>query len=87
MPHSTPEGSVIERVFGAENRAQLIDRYFTSHGHVIPDNAWQHVYHINPLGVLAAYGASGRGAAKELRLHIDSGRLMDLTTWLAGLAG
>jgi hypothetical protein len=36
----------------------------------------------NPLGVLAAYGESGRGAAWQIRTHIDTGRLMDLKTWL-----
>ena len=41
-----------------------------------------HVVHLNPLGVLAAYGESGRGAARQIRTHIDTGRLMDLTTWL-----
>ncbi len=41
-----------------------------------------HVVHINPQGVLAAYGESGRGAALQIRTLIENGRLMDLTTWL-----
>lgn len=41
-----------------------------------------HVVHINPEGVLAAYGSSGRGAANDIRAHVQSGRLTDLTTWL-----
>ncbi|WP_295585706.1 hypothetical protein [uncultured Lamprocystis sp.] len=40
------------------------------------------VVHINPQGVLAAYGESGRGAALQIRTLIENGRLMDLTTWL-----
>jgi len=46
-----------------------------------------HVVHINPQGMLAAYGESGRGAAKQIRAHVESGRLMDLTTWLAMVIG
>jgi hypothetical protein len=46
-----------------------------------------HVVHINPLGVLAAYGESGRGAARQIRTHIETGRLMDLTTWLGRIVG
>ncbi|WP_295386504.1 hypothetical protein [uncultured Thiodictyon sp.] len=41
-----------------------------------------HVVHINPKGMLAAYGESGRGAAKQIRTHVETGRLMDLATWL-----
>ena len=41
-----------------------------------------HVVHINPEGVLAAYGETGRGAALQIRTLIENGRLMDLTTWL-----
>jgi len=41
-----------------------------------------HVVHINPQGMLAAYGDSGRGAAKQIRAHVESGRLMDLASWL-----
>lgn len=44
-----------------------------------------HVVHINPGAVLAAYGDSGRGAANEIVRHVESGRLMDLTTWLTRL--
>lgn len=46
---------------------------------------FSHVVHINPQGVLAAYGESGRGAARQIRDHIESGRLMDLATWLRSL--
>ena len=41
-----------------------------------------HVVHINPQGMLAAYGESGRGAVREIRAHVESGRLMDLESWL-----
>jgi hypothetical protein len=40
------------------------------------------VVHINPQAVLAAYGASDRGATSVVRTHIDSGRLMSLQSWL-----
>jgi hypothetical protein len=43
---------------------------------------FSHVVHINPLAVLAAYGESGRGAAREIRTHVETGRLTDLATWL-----
>ncbi len=99
---SDPPGP-IDRVFGAENRARLLTRYFAAREAVTPANAWRHVYHlllwidrttalahcyvvhINPQAVLAAYGDSGRGAAKALGGHLNSGRLMDLATWLARL--
>lgn len=47
---------------------------------------FSHVVHINPQGVLAAYGESGRGAARQIRDHIEKGRLMDLATWLESFA-
>lgn len=46
---------------------------------------FSHVVHISPQGVLAAYGESGRGAARQIRNPIESGRLMDLATWLEEL--
>lgn len=45
------------------------------------------VVHINPEGVLAAYGDASRGSAKAVRMHVDSGRLMNLQTWLEALEG
>lgn len=45
-----------------------------------------HVVHINPEGVLAAYGDASRGAAKEVRTHISDGRLLSLNAWLSFLA-
>jgi hypothetical protein len=45
-----------------------------------------HVVHINPEGVLAAYGDANRGASNALRTHVESGRLMDLRSWLGILA-
>ncbi len=44
-----------------------------------------HVVHLNPLGVLSAYGDSGRGAARQIRTHIETGRLMGLKTWLENI--
>lgn len=41
-----PEGVTVERVFGAENRARLIDRYFAANGAITPENAWRHVYRL-----------------------------------------
>jgi hypothetical protein len=46
-----------------------------------------HVVHINPQGMLAAYGESGGGAAKQIRTHVETGRLMDLATWLEIIIG
>lgn len=46
---------------------------------------FSHVVHINPQGVLAAYGESDRGAVRQIRDHIETGRLMDLATWLESL--
>jgi hypothetical protein len=43
------------------------------------------VVHINPLGPLAAYGSTGRGAALKLSKHIESGRLSSLENWLKSL--
>lgn len=41
-----------------------------------------HVVHINPEGVLAAYGNTDQGSIKAVRAHLDSGRLMSLRAWL-----
>ncbi|HLV80164.1 MAG TPA: hypothetical protein VKT32_07765 [Chthonomonadaceae bacterium] len=41
-----------------------------------------HVVHINPAGILAAYGSTGRGTAEVVRAHIESGRLIDLRAWM-----
>jgi hypothetical protein len=43
------------------------------------------VVHIAPKAVLAAYGTSGRGAATEIRSHIEGGRLLSLQSWLEWL--
>lgn len=45
-----------------------------------------HVVHINPDGVLAAYGQTNKGAVKEVRTHIGNGRLLSLNAWLSLLA-
>lgn len=42
----TSPGEVIARAFGAENRARLLDRYFTQIGAVAPETAWEHVYRL-----------------------------------------
>jgi hypothetical protein len=44
-----------------------------------------HVVHINPEGVLAAYGDTTRGSANSVRAHVNSGRLMSMQTWLEAL--
>ena len=44
------------------------------------------VVHINPLGPLAAYGSSGRGAASKLSEYVKSGRLNSLESWLSSLS-
>lgn len=43
------------------------------------------VVHVNPEGVLAAYGGSQRGAAAHLRDLIGSGRLVSLGAWLSSI--
>jgi hypothetical protein len=40
-----------------------------------------YVVHINPEGVLAAYGV-GRGSAATVRTHVQNGRLISLKDWL-----
>lgn len=49
-------------------------------------NLFSAVVHVNPQGPIAAYGESGRGAAKKLSAHIKSGRLISLGAWLKGLS-
>lgn len=43
------------------------------------------VVHVNPQGVLAAYGSGGRGAITDVREHIRKGRLLGLGEWLSSL--
>jgi hypothetical protein len=44
------------------------------------------VVHVNPDAVLATYGKVGRGSAKTVCSHVDTGRLMSLCAWLEHLA-
>jgi hypothetical protein len=41
-----------------------------------------HVVHINPDGVLAAYGEPNRGSANLVQAHVESARLISLASWL-----
>lgn len=43
---TTTRPAVVERAFGVENRARLLERYFASAEPVTPENAWQHVYRL-----------------------------------------
>lgn len=43
------------------------------------------VIHINPEAVLAAYGGVSQRSGREVRAHIESGRLMSLQAWLERL--
>jgi len=43
------------------------------------------VVHINPEGILATYGASGRTSTQAVRGHILTGRLLSFQAWLASL--
>jgi hypothetical protein len=45
------------------------------------------VVHVNPAGVLQAYGSDRRGAAKELPSFVSTGRLVSLEQWLRSLVG
>lgn len=47
---------------------------------------FQHVVHINPRGVLAAYGKSAEESMEKVRRFIDQGRLISLSAWLENLA-
>jgi len=42
----TPPKEVIDRAFGAANRARLLARYFETAQPISPRNAWQHVYRL-----------------------------------------
>lgn len=44
-----------------------------------------HVVHINPEGVLAAYGGESGGSTGAVRAHVAIGRLMSLGDWLQQL--
>lgn len=46
MADANPSESVVQRAFGAENRARLLERYFATAGVVTASNAWQHVYRL-----------------------------------------
>lgn len=45
-----------------------------------------HIVHVNPEGVLVAYGAKLKGSQKKVATFIEKGRLMSLATWLRLLA-
>lgn len=46
QPTIDPPAEVVERAFGAANRARLLTRYFNGVREVTPANAWQHVYRL-----------------------------------------
>ena len=41
-----PPREVVDRAFGAENRARLLERYFADESPISPANAWKHVYRL-----------------------------------------
>ncbi len=41
-----PPPEIVDRAFGASNRARLLARYFESAGSISPGDAWQHVYRL-----------------------------------------
>ena len=43
---TNPPREVVDRAFGAGNRARLLKRYFESADPISPANAWQHVYRL-----------------------------------------
>ncbi|MEY2548085.1 MAG: hypothetical protein QOD64_667, partial [Verrucomicrobiota bacterium] len=45
-PESGPAKEVVDRAFGANNRARLLARYFENAGLISPENAWQHIYRL-----------------------------------------
>jgi hypothetical protein len=45
------------------------------------------VVHVEPRGVLAAYGSDLRRSARRLAEHVESGRLVSLEHWLESLVG
>ncbi len=48
-------------------------------------NMFSAVVHVNPQGLLAAYGSERRESAGAVAKHIQSGRLMSLESWLQKL--
>lgn len=46
---------------------------------------FSHVVHVNPAGLVAAYGPNPQRSAAEVITRIDSGRLSSLSDWLAYL--
>lgn len=46
MADAEPVQASVQRAFGADNRARLLERYFQSAGSVTSANAWQHVYRL-----------------------------------------
>jgi hypothetical protein len=51
-----------------------------------PTALFKSVVHVNPQGILAAYGSELKHSAERLGEHIESGRLMSLDRWLSGLS-
>jgi len=45
-PDTNPPREVVDRAFGAGNRARLLARYFETAAPISPANAWQHVYRL-----------------------------------------
>ena len=45
-PGTSVPREVVDRAFGASNRARLLARYFEGAGATTPANAWQHVYRL-----------------------------------------
>lgn len=45
-PETNPPREVVERAFGAGNRARLLARYFETATPILAGNAWQHVYRL-----------------------------------------
>ena len=45
-PETVPPKEIVDRAFGASNRARLLARYFETAPPISPPNAWQHVYRL-----------------------------------------
>ncbi len=45
-PATNPPPEVVDRAFGAGNRARLLARYFETAAAISPADAWQHVYRL-----------------------------------------
>src|SRR6266436_6562958 len=45
-PGTSVPREVVDRAFGASNRARLLARYFEGAGTTTPANGWQHVYRL-----------------------------------------